>query len=259
MFLKIGSVFAAALVLGTVGCSAAGESVDGQAVEIASTSAHFETFVGKDGKTYFDLVAGNGQNVLRSQGYKSGSGARSGMASVVNNGPNPAMYLVKQATDGTYYFDLTAGNHQIIGTSEMYASKSDAKRGALTVQALTMLLGSKPEVTPAAHEARFEVFSGENKKFYFHLRARNGEIVLGSQGYTTKSSALSGIQSVKTNGVDDARWTVFEAIDGEFGIRLQAGNYRTIGMGELYTTESNANAGVDTIEGLLAANLPVVQ
>ena len=259
MFAKIGSVFAVGLVLGTVGCSAAGESVGGDAVEIASTSAHFETFVGKDGKTYFDLVAGNGQNVLRSQGYASATGAKRGVLSVVRNGSNPAQFVLKEATDATWYFDLTAANHEIIGTSQMYVSKSDAERGELTVQALIMLIGETPEVAAAPHQARFEVFTGEDEKFYFHLRAGNGEIVLGSQGYTTKASAVSGVQSVQSNGTNDARWTVFQAIDGEWGIRLEAGNHKTIGAGELYVSQSNANAGIDTIEGLLGETLPVVQ
>jgi uncharacterized protein YegP (UPF0339 family) len=259
MFLKIGSVFAVALVLGTVGCSAAGESIDDGSVEVSSKSAHFETFVGQDGHTYFDLVAGNGQNVLRSQGYTTSSGAKSGVASVVQNGVDPERYAVLEAKDGTYYFNLTALNHRVIGTSQMYATKSNAERGAKTVQALTLLLGATPQVVPAAHQARFEVFRGEDKKYYFHLRAGNGEIVLDSQGYTEKSSAVSGIASVKTNGVQDTRWKVGEAINGEYDIRLVAGNGRTIGSGELYVSQSNADKGVATIEGLLSQDVPVVQ
>ena len=168
-------------------------------------------------------------------------------------------YQILEAQDGTWYFDLVAKNHAVIGTSEMYASKYNAQRGASTVRALVLLAGNDPEIQPAAKQARFEVFTGEDKKFYFHLRAGNGEIVLGSQGYTAKSSALSGIASVQTNGVSDARWRVAEAIDGEYAIRLVATNGRTIGSGELYTTESSADEAVTTIESLLAEKLPIQQ
>lgn len=259
MFLKIGSVVAVALAFGSVGCSADDGSFEDGAAEISSHSARFETFVGSDGKTYFDLVAGNGQNVLRSQGYASASSAQTGMDSVVANGTTPAAYEILEASDGSWYFNLTAANHEIIGTSEMYSSKYAAQRGAATVRALVLILGENPEIKTAVHQTRFEVFSGEDKKFYFHLRAGNGEIILVSQAYTAKSSALSGIKSVEANGTSAAQWKIYSAINGEYGIRLVAGNGQTIGSGELYASQSNAQKAVSTIESLLATNPPVYQ
>ncbi len=44
---------------------------------------------------------------------------------------------------------------------------------------------------------KFEIFVGGDGKFYFHLKAENGEIIAASQGYTTKQSAESGIDSIK--------------------------------------------------------------
>jgi len=44
---------------------------------------------------------------------------------------------------------------------------------------------------------KFEIFTGANGLFYFHLRADNGEIIAASQGYTTKQSAENGIAAVK--------------------------------------------------------------
>ncbi|HEY1956589.1 MAG TPA: YegP family protein [Polyangiaceae bacterium] len=252
-------MLAAGIVVATVGCSASSESVDDGATEVSSKSAHFETFVGVDGRTYFDLVAANGQNVLRSQGYTSATSAKTGIASVVENAVDPSAYQLLEATDGTWYFNLTAANHEVIGTSEMYVSKSNATRGASTVRALANLLGQSPSVLKATKQARFEVFTGEDKKFYFHLRAGNGEVVLGSQGYTAKASALSGIASVQTNGVEDARWSTPAAVDGEYGIRLVAGNGAIIGSGELYTSASDAQRAVGTIESLLAEKLPIEQ
>jgi uncharacterized protein len=260
MFSKIGSVVAVALVLGSLGCSAADDgSFEDGAAEISSHSAHFETFVGADGRTYFDLVAGNGQNVLRSQGYSSSSSAKTGMDSVVANGVTPGAYEILEASDGSYYFNLTAANHEIVGTSEMYSSKYNAQRGASTVRALTLMLGETPVIKPAIHQARFEIFTGEDKKFYFHLRAGNGEIILVSQAYTAKSSAVSGIASVESNGSAASQWKVFSAVNGDYGIRLVAGNGQTIGAGELYASQSNAQKAVSTIESLLASNVPVVQ
>ncbi len=45
----------------------------------------FEVRTAKDGREYFVLKAGNGQEIGRSQMYKSGSGCRNGMKSVARN------------------------------------------------------------------------------------------------------------------------------------------------------------------------------
>ena len=47
---------------------------------------------------------------------------------------------------------------------------------------------------------KFETFTGQDGKFYFHLLAGNGEKVLASQGYATLASAKTGITSVQANG-----------------------------------------------------------
>jgi uncharacterized protein YegP (UPF0339 family) len=53
--------------------------------ELAATIGKFETFEGKDGRTYFHLLAGNGQKILASQGYSSLAAAVSGIESVRTN------------------------------------------------------------------------------------------------------------------------------------------------------------------------------
>lgn len=45
--------------------------------------------------------------------------------------------------------------------------------------------------------SKFEIFVGSDEKFYFHLKAENGEIIAASQGYTSKQSAEGGIEAIK--------------------------------------------------------------
>jgi len=258
MMIKAGSLVAVLFVgSALVGCGAAAEEGEGDNT-IQSHSAHFETFVGKDGKVYWDLVAGNGQNVLRSQGYTTSTSAKKGALSVVANGPDATAYEILEAADGTYYFNLRADNNEIIGTSQMYSTKTNATRGVSTVRQLTNLLGTSPTVSTGVKQQRFEVFMGEDKKYYFHLRAGNGEIVLGSQAYTAKSSAMTGIKSVQTNGADTSRWVTVEAVNGEYGIHLTAGNNEIIAQGELYSTKSNATAAVSTLVSTLSQPIVVI-
>ena len=51
----------------------------------------FECRVAKDGREYFVLKAGNGQEIGRSQMYKSSSGCRNGIKSVAKNAADAAV------------------------------------------------------------------------------------------------------------------------------------------------------------------------
>jgi uncharacterized protein YegP (UPF0339 family) len=243
--IKMLAVFAA-LSLSAVACAAPeadADEVESTASEISSSSARFETFKGVDGQHYFDLIAGNGENVLRSEGYTSKSAAEKGVQAVVNAGVSSKNFVV-----------LAAKNGEIVGTSELYSTKSNATRASRTVRALILKTGIAPTVQVAPARERFEVFVGEDSQTYFRVRAGNGEIMLGSEGYTSKAGALAGIESVKVNG-RAGNFEVFEAASGEFGIRLVAGNSQTIGRGELYSTKSNADRAVARLTAILSSNL----
>ncbi len=140
---------------------------------------------------------------------------------------------------------------EVVGTSEMYATKSNASRGATTVRGLAKIAGPAPIVEPAPRRERFETFVGEDKQTYFRLRAGNGEIVLGSEGYTSKAGALGGIESVRANGASAASYQIIETADGEFAIRLVAKNGEIVARGESYATKSNATRAIGRLVEIL--------
>ena len=198
---------------------------------LALTQAKFQTFVGRDGQTYFHLLAGNGEKILSSEGR----------------------YLFREAVDGSSYFVLTATNGQIIGMSQMYSTASNAKRGQANVQKIVGQI--VVEEMAAQSDARFSTFKGLDGRYYFHLKAINGEIVLQSQSYASKAGATGGIQSVQVNGIEAARYEVREAADGKFYFVLKAANGQIIGRGEMYESRSNAQRGVDAVVALLRGNV----
>lgn len=217
--------------------------------ELAATIGKFETFEGKDGRHYFHLLAGNGQKVLASQGYSSLAAAVSGIESVRTNAVSSQRYLQREASDGSKYFVVTAANGAIIGVSEMYASAANATRGATAVQAVVKNIVSSGAALIG--DTRFETFKGLDGKYYFHLKAKNGEIVLQSQGYTTKTSATNGIASVKTNGAVVARYEVRAAADGNSYFVLKATNGAVIGRSEMYVSKSGAESGIQAVVRLV--------
>ncbi len=250
-----------ALSLSSVACLAPTDAeeteVEETSQDLVSRSAYFETFQGLDGRHYFNLMAANGENVLRSQGYKALASAEEGVASVLENGFDKRNFDVLEAKNGDWYFNLKAGNGEIIGTSELYVSKSNAERGARTVRALVRIANQEAKAAP--RRERFELFTGEDGKAYFRLRAGNGEILLGSQGYTAKSSAKAGITSVQANGKDTSRFEIFEAWDGGWAVNLVATNGEVIARGETYASKSNATRAVERMAELLSVRLTVAE
>ena len=101
-----------------------------------SGGAGFDLFESDaSGEYYFNLKAANGEIVLASEGYTRKASARNGIESVRTNGKDLENYDILQADseEEQFYFVLKARNHQVIGVSEMYVSKSNAQRGAETV------------------------------------------------------------------------------------------------------------------------------
>jgi hypothetical protein len=94
----------------------------------------YELKTNDKGQYVFVLKAGNGEVILRSEHYKSRNSAMKGILSVQNNSPLEERYDRKDAADGRSYFNLKAGNHQIIGTSQMYTTVVSRNAGIESVK-----------------------------------------------------------------------------------------------------------------------------
>jgi uncharacterized protein YegP (UPF0339 family) len=239
---------AACLAFALPACDSGGDDTTGDEQNATAASGTFEIFKDQGGQYRFQLLAKNGERILASQGYTSRTGAKNGIKSVQTNGATKAKYTIETADNGEHYFNLKAGNGQVIGTSETYTTKSNAQAG---VDAVIRALASASTADAEAGAARFETFKGQDNKTYFRLRAANGQIVLSSQGYASKSSAESGIATVKKNGIDATRFDVFEGVNGQHTFRLKAGNGQIIGRGEMYASKSNAFRATESIRDLI--------
>ena len=97
-------------------------------------------------------------------------------------------YVLKSATDDRYYFNLTARNGQVILTSQMYTSKSNATKGIESVQVNSSL------------EDRFALYKSSDGQFYFNLKANNNQIIGTSEMYSSAEMRDKGVDSAKVNG-----------------------------------------------------------
>ncbi|MCR4767245.1 MAG: YegP family protein [Saccharofermentans sp.] len=110
--------------------------------------------------------------------------------------------FVLTSTSNGFRFNLVAGNGQVIATSQVYASVDTAKAGIASIVTNAPIANIenqtekdfKEEVNP-----KFEVYEDKGGEFRFRLKAKNGQIIASSEGYTKIDSCLNGIESVKKN------------------------------------------------------------
>lgn len=115
-------------------------------------------------------------------------------------------YVIKQGKAGPY-FVLKAGNGEIIGKSESYSSESACKNGIESVKKNAAAAQTEDQTVEGWKNLTnpvFELYKDKAGQFRFRLRAKNGEPILASEGYTAKASCINGIESVKKNADSDA-------------------------------------------------------
>ena len=96
--------------------------------------------------------------------------------------------------------------------------------------------------------AKFEIKKAKDGQYYFNLKAGNGEVILTSEMYKEKRSAESGIESVKKNAANEARYDRRESGSGKHYFALTATNGQDIGRSELYETAGARDKGIDAVK-----------
>ena len=99
---------------------------------------------------------------------------------------------------------------------------------------------------------KFEISKRANGEFQFNLKAGNGQVILSSEGYSSKGSCTNGIESVRKNSQDDARFERKTASNGKFFFNLTATNGQTVGSSQMYADEGGRDNGIASVK----ANAP---
>ena len=105
---------------------------------------------------------------------------------------------------------------------------------------------------------KFVITVRKNGEFQFNLKATNGQIILTSEGYTTKTACLNGVESVKKNAPIAERFEVKEAKNGKPYFNLKASNGQVIGASQRYASERTMKAGIASVMKN-APDAPVVE
>ena len=94
---------------------------------------------------------------------------------------------------------------------------------------------------------KFELYKDKGGEFRFRLKAANGQTILTSEGYKSKSSAQNGIRSVQDNGGNADRFEKTTTPSGAYRFNLTAKNNQTIGQSQNYKSESARDNGIEAV------------
>lgn len=96
-------------------------------------------------------------------------------------------FVISQRKNNDCQFVLKAGNGQVILASQGYATKASCMNGVESVK------------TNASDDGRYDRLTSTNGKWYFTLKAGNGQVIGTSEMYESEASRENGIESVKKN------------------------------------------------------------
>ena len=110
-------------------------------------------------------------------------------------------FVIRNVASGIK-FALKATNGQVIATSEVYGSKAACENGIESVRKNAPIAAFEDQTVEGFETAanpKFEMYKDKGGEFRFRLKARNGQIIATSEGYSSKASCENGIESVRKN------------------------------------------------------------
>jgi amphi-Trp domain-containing protein len=97
-----------------------------------------------------------------------------------------------------------------------------------------------------ARTGKYELFQGAGGRWYFRLKAPNGEIILASEGYASKQGAADGIESVRRNaGSGSVENRTSSAGQPYFVVKAE--NHEVIGTSQMYKRRAGRDRGAQSV------------
>ncbi|PNF76950.1 DUF1508 domain-containing protein [Stutzerimonas degradans] len=91
---------------------------------------------------------------------------------------------------------------------------------------------------------KFQITQSKNGTYHFSLLGTKGQVLLVSESYKHKESALNAISTVKNYVTQERAFHITEASNGGFYFTLKAANGQVIGQSQMYRSRESAYRGV---------------
>ena len=237
-------------------------------------------FVGKwvveiksDDEYMSKLSASNGEVMLSSEIYTTEEGARAGIATIIK-AIETGEFIIYQDKSKDYYYKLKNAQNRLLCAGEIYKSKAQCEKAVESVKRIAkeaviqdeLVEGDKyVEYTPIKHptsdvkkgmEGKWRVEENDEGRFSAKLYASNGQLMLATEGVSTKSGALSSIDAVKKYA--KAGYFVIDRDKfGRFYYKLRNKQKSVVCMGEAYDSLDNCTSALESVRRLASTAILV--
>lgn len=97
---------------------------------------------------------------------------------------------------------------------------------------------------------KFQIYYDKTGEYRFRLRNQEDSIILVSESYKQKASAIKAIESIRNNAVVDKHYEIKTSSNDMFMFNLKAGNGQVIGTSKLYRTEALREEALEQVRNL---------
>ena len=115
-------------------------------------------------------------------------------------------FVIKPAKNGGFHFNLLASNGQVIASSQVYKALQSCKQGIKSVQQnapIAIIEDQTKENFESLTNPKFVLYQSDaDQKYRFRMKAKNGQIVIYSQGYSSVKACQNGIAATRKNAED---------------------------------------------------------
>ncbi|HRF70325.1 MAG TPA: DUF1508 domain-containing protein, partial [Candidatus Pelethenecus sp.] len=218
-------------------------------------SGKFEVYPSSDGYQY-RLKASNGEVLVVSEVYTTKDGAMKAIDAVKRNVETGEIRIFKDKR-GMFKFKLTSKNYRVIALGSSYSTEKSAVRSSESFKKFALKANVVETDTPAEKdnivEPYLDISNVEEKtggkyvvekfdgEFSWDLKAANGQILCQAEGYTSKSGALSSIESFKKN-VETGSFKILKDKNNNFHYNLYTASGRLASIGETYNSKQMAES-----------------
>jgi uncharacterized protein len=95
---------------------------------------------------------------------------------------------------------------------------------------------------------KFELRKSLDGQYHFKLRASNGDPLLSSEMYSSKSGAKNGIESVKKYALLEASYERKISVNWQPYFVLKTANEEPIGTSAMYCSASARDEGIESVK-----------
>ena len=214
----------------------------------------------KNRRYYFHFNDAQGQAFLYSWAFSTIARCKERIRSVIKNASVATRYERKEQ-DGHYFFILKARNGREIARSRLFVAAEGMEMALAYLSSHAAEYAAqfaKPKRTGAetgtgrynlsrrstSGMVGFEAFRSDvDARYYFHFNDKNGQGLLYSRAYATRTSRDGGLRAVIKNAGSEARYETREE-EGRYYFVLRAGNKRELARSTYFVSAAEMAAAI---------------